>query len=232
MSSGILTIDDIASKNTPAIVDFLCEKNIRAIMFAVGQNVEKHYDEALYALKNGMIVGNHSYSHPEFSGLTAEQCAEEIEKNERVLEKLYADAGVKREYKVFRFPYGDKGGDNKEFIQKYLKENGFIKVQDTQITYPWWKQNGLDKDIDTYWTFDFCEYMIRLGSEFNFDCVMDRIYNNDPEQGAPLFKAGSRHLLLLHAHDETEEMVPDYYKLFINELLKNGFEFEKPAFLK
>ena len=29
-------------------------------MFAVGQNVEKYYDNAVYALQHGMIVGNHS----------------------------------------------------------------------------------------------------------------------------------------------------------------------------
>ena len=60
MNGGILTIDDIASKNTPAIVDYLNEKGICAILFAIGQNIEKYYDEAIYAVKNGMIIGNHS----------------------------------------------------------------------------------------------------------------------------------------------------------------------------
>ena len=80
MNSALLTIDDIASKNTPAIVDYLNEKRIKAILFATGQNVERYYEEALYAVKNGMIVGNHSYSHPAFSSLTMKECMEEIEK--------------------------------------------------------------------------------------------------------------------------------------------------------
>lgn len=37
MNSALLTIDDIASKNTPAIVDYLNEKRIKAIFFATGQ---------------------------------------------------------------------------------------------------------------------------------------------------------------------------------------------------
>jgi peptidoglycan/xylan/chitin deacetylase (PgdA/CDA1 family) len=82
MNHAILTIDDIASKNTPAIVDYLNEKGIKAILFATGQNVQRYYEEAMYAVKNGMIVGNHSYSHPAFSKITVEQGIEEIEKCE------------------------------------------------------------------------------------------------------------------------------------------------------
>lgn len=60
---------------------------------------------------------------------------------------------------------------------------------------------------------------------------MKRIYDKEPKTGAPLLADGSCHLLLLHAHDETEAMVPEYYKIFIEELLKNGVEFVKPGFI-
>ena len=123
MFSALLTIDDIASKNTPAIIDYLDEKKIPVIMFAWGENVERYHDAALYALKKGIIVGNHSYSHPHFSELTFEECVKEIEKCEAILDDLYKEAGVERRFRPFRFPYGDKGGDNKEAIQKYLSDN-------------------------------------------------------------------------------------------------------------
>lgn len=231
MNSALLTIDDIASKNTPAIVDYLNEKRIRAILFATGQNVERYYEEALYAVKNGMIVGNHSYSHPAFSSLSMKECMEEIEKCEIVLERLYKDSGVERVFRPFRFPYGNKGGDNKNALQKYLKEKGFQKVDDTHITYPWWRENSLDTDIDTFWTFDFEEYKIRQGSEFTKESVWKKMHDTNPESGAVLFAENNRHILLLHAHDETEEMLPEYYKLFIEHLLENGLVFEEPAFL-
>ena len=231
MNSALLTIDDIASKNTPAIVDYLNEKRIKAILFATGQNVERYYEEALYAVKNGMIVGNHSYSHPAFSSLSMKECMEEIEKCEIVLERLYKDSGVERVFRPFRFPYGNKGGDNKNALQKYLKEKGFQKVDDTHITYPWWRENSLDTDIDTFWTFDFEEYKIRQGSEFTKESVWKKMHDTNPELGAVLFAENNRHILLLHAHDETEEMLPEYYKLFIEHLLENGLVFEEPAFL-
>lgn len=231
MNSALLTIDDFSSKNTPAIVDYLKEKGIKVIFFAAGQNVERYYEEALYAVKNGMIVGNHSYSHPAFSSLSMEECIGEIEKCEKVLDKLYQDSGVERIFRPFRFPYGDKGSENKETLQKYLKENGFHKVDDTQITYPWWKKNNLHTDIDTYWTFDFEEYNMHARTDFTKESVWKKMHDPDPEYGAALFGENNRHILLLHAHDETEEMLPEYYKLFIDHLLENGLTFDEPRFL-
>ena len=231
MIRALLTIDDVSSKNTPAIVDYLNEKDITPVMFMVGEWAEKFPEELIYALKHGMIIGNHSYTHPHFSEISFEECKKEIEKNEEVLNKFYSQAGVERKYRPFRFPYGDQGGDNKDLIQEYLSEKGFSKVDDTKFDYPFWKEEGHDKDIDTFWTFDFSEYCIRPGSGFGLEDVMKRIYDQNPKDGAPLLVDGSSHLLLLHAHDETEAMVPEYYKIFIEELLKNGVEFVKPSFI-
>lgn len=231
MIKAVLTIDDIASDNTRAIVDYLCEKGIKAVMFAWGDMVEKHYDNALYALKKGMIVGNHSFSHPEFSKLSLDGCISEIEKCEALLDRLYKDAGVVRQYRPFRFPYGDDGGENREGLQKYLAEKGFDKLNDTEIPYKWWKDEGLDRRIDTLWTFDFEEYRIRRGSGFTADDVWKRVNDHSPEYGAPLLENGGRHIILLHAHDETEELVPGYYRQFIDYMLEKGVSFIGPVFL-
>ncbi len=228
---ALLTMDDIASKNTPAIVDYLEEKHIPVIFFAWGQNIERYHDEALYALKKGNIIGNHSYTHPQFSSISLEDGIKEIEKCEQILDDLYKEAGVARTYRPFRFPYGDKGGANKEGLQKYLVSHGFNKVDDREITYPWWKEQGLDRDIDTFWTFDFAEYNIRPGSGFTAEDVLKRMHDKNPKSGAALFAPDCYNMLLFHAHDETDEMVPGYYRLFLDECLKNGVEFVEPKFL-
>lgn len=230
MIRALLTIDDVASRNTPAIVDYLAKKGIRAILFGVGENIERYPEQAACALKRGMIIGNHSYSHPAFSRLAPEDGIRDIERCETVLDALYRSAGVERKYRPFRFPYGDKGGENRAAYQDYLAERGFNKVNDAGIVWPGWRQNGLDRDIDTFWTFDFAEYRIRPGSGFTGDDVRRRIHDADPETGAALLAEGSRHILLLHAHDETEEMLPEYYRRFIDELLANGVTFVEPAF--
>ena len=232
MIRALLTIDDIASKNTPQIVDYLVEKGITALMFAWGENIDRLPEEAEYALKNGMVVGNHSYTHPHFSELSFDECVAEIEKCEDALNRLYARAGVERKFRPFRFPYGDKGGENKDALQKYFFEHGFDKVNDKRIPFASWKEGGLDKDIDTLWTFDFAEYNIRKGSDFTEKDVMDRIHHVDLATGEGLLVDGTEHILLLHAHDETEELVPEYYKHFLEVLLENGVEFIKPEFFK
>ncbi len=232
MIHAILTIDDIASRNTPAIVDYLNEKGIAALMFAVGQNVERHYDNAIYAIQHGMIVGNHSYSHPAFSKLTFEEARAEIEKNEVLLDRLYKDAGEVRRFRPFRFPYGDKGGANKEALQAYFREYGFHKLSDSQIPFGFWKAMGLDRDIDTLWTFDFAEYNIRPNSGFTVEDVWKRVFDKEPFSGGALLQDGTSHILLLHAHDETEELVPGYYRQFIDCLLENGVTFDVPTFFE
>lgn len=228
MCSGILTIDDVPSAITPGFVDYLNEKGIRPVLFAIGQSAEDHHDEGVYALRHGMIIGNHSYSHPAFSTLSCEEAVKEIEKCETALDRLYEDAGVERKYRLFRFPYGDKGGANKECLQAYLKEHGFYKLPDAQIPYPWWRENHLDRDIDTYWTFDFAEYRIRPNSGFTMEDVRKRMNDPAPEYGEALFAENSRHILLLHNHAETMEIVPDYYKQILDYVLERGFVFENP----
>lgn len=232
MNTVLLTIDDIASRNTPAIVDDLCERGITAIMFATGTNVERYWDEALYAVRKGMIVGNHSYSHPAFFTLTAEDAIADIEKCEAVLNRLYQDAGVERVYRPFRFPYGDKGGANKEALQNYLAEQHFDKVDDRHIPYAWWRENGLDKDIDTFWTFDFEEYRLQYDPTFTQESIWAKMRDSNPKSGVALFGENQRHIVLMHAHDETDAIMPGYYRLFLDCLQEHGVVFDQPAFIR
>lgn len=232
MNTALLTIDDIASKNTPAIVDYLNEKGIRAIFFATGVNVERFHEEARYAVQHGMIVGNHSYSHPAFSALTMPQAIEEIETCEVVLDRLYRDSNVERRYRPFRFPYGDKGGSNRKALQQYLREKKFDKVDDRHIAYTWWKEKGLASDIDTFWTFDFEEYRMQNEPGFTKESVWAKMHRKHPETGEALFHEDHRHIVLMHAHDETEEILPQYYRLFLGHLLDHGMSFDEPAFIR
>ena len=231
MNTALLTIDDFASRNTPALVDYLTEKGIRPILFGWGEMIEKHYDEALYAVKKGFIVGNHSYSHPHFSELTTQQAIEEVEKCEAVLNKLYCDAGVERTWRPFRFPYGDKGGNNKDALQQYFREHGFHKVDDRHIPYPWWNESACYKDIDTFWTFDFEEYRLAWNDGFTYASIQAKMQNPAPVQGAALYGENQRNILLLHDHAETDAVLPGYYRLFIEDMLKNGIVFDEPRFL-
>lgn len=225
-----MTIDDIASNNTRAIVDYLSDRGIQAVLFVWGERVESNYYAALYALEKGMILGNHSYSHSFFSELTYEEGIADIEKCEAILNKLYEDAGKKREYRLFRFPYDDKGGDSKTAYQKYLREHEFSKLDDRKIVNEYWDKYDFYKDIDTFWSFDFEEYNIRSESGFTKKNVMNNIdeffkrIDTNPDQD-------SWHIFIIHSHDETEELVPEYYRTFIDEVIRRGVHFENPTFI-
>ena len=203
-----------------------------AILFAVGINIERFYDEALYAVRKGMIIGNHSYSHPSFSAMTVEEGIAEIEKCEATLDRLYRDAGVARKFRPFRFPYGDKGGENKAALQSYLIQKGFDKVDDRHIPYAWWQENNLDKDIDTFWTFDFEEYRIQYDDTFTRESVWAKMNDANPKLGAALFGENQRHIVLMHAFDETDAVWPGYYRELLDALVKRGVTFDQPAFSK
>jgi peptidoglycan/xylan/chitin deacetylase (PgdA/CDA1 family) len=231
MINAVLTIDDIASKQTPTLVDYLVEKGIKVLMFAQGDRIEKYPENVIYALQHGMIVGNHSYSHPNFAEISFEEGIKEIEKTDALLDEIYKKAGVERKYRPFRFPYGSKGGENKEKYEQYFKENGYSKLDDRKIKYPWWKESGLDKDIDTLWTFDFAEYNIRPDSGFTMEDVFKRVHNSKPESGGYLLEEGSNHIILMHDHEETLAMVSDYYKIMIEHVLQYGVTFVDPEFI-
>ena len=231
MNTALLTIDDIASPQTPVLVDYLTEKGVPALLFAWGQNVEKYYDQALYAVKKGMIVGNHSYSHPHFSDLTPEEGIREIEKCERLLDRLYRDAGIERKYRPFRFPYGDKGGAHHDVLQQYLREHGFSRLDDRFIPYKWWKESACHGDADTFWTFDFEEYRLPWQDGWSYDLIRQKMQDPSPKTGGPLYGENARNILLLHDHAQTDAVLPGYYKLFIEDMLQNGVVFEEPRFL-
>ncbi len=231
MSTAYLTIDDGPTKNTKQILDYLLEKNIIPVMFFWGERVEEARENAIYAIQKGAYIGNHTYSHPHFSEISLEQCIEEIERQEEVINGLYEEAGVKREFKLFRFPYGDKGGEKKEAIQQYLASHGFCKMDYSPITYEWYFDQKLDQDYDTLWTFDYEEYRITFDNTFSYPMVKEHIDNPKPAQGGSFHDPGAHNIILIHDHTWTDDKIPGYFYDIIDQTLKAGVTFARPKFL-
>ena len=231
MSKAYLRIDDSPSEITPDFMDYLADRKITPIIFAVGENIEKNFDNGIYALKKGAIFGNHSYSHPQFSKLTFDECVAEIEQCEEWLEKLYSTAGIERKYKFFAFPYGDKGGNNKDKLQQYFKKNKYCRLNDRNIKFDFWYELGLDKDIDVFWTFDFGEYQLEQNNGFSYETLLNRIHDKSPDNGGSLLEKDSSHIVMIHDHDATNKIMPAYYKKILDYVMDCGVEFIKPEFI-
>lgn len=232
MSKAILTIDDSPTAITPKIVDFLLSKGIKPELNFIGASVDEFFDEAVYAVKKGAIIGNHSFSHPNFSELTPEECREEILKTEHEIDRVFKAAEVKREHRVFRFPYGDRGGKNKELLQKMLREEfRFQRLDSSDVTFPCWREYNLDTDIDMMWTFDFIEYQLAWNNGFTWDSIISRIHNETPEQGDYLLRDGATNIVLMHDMESTNNVMERYYEKLIDYVLSCNVEFIEPRII-
>ena len=154
MTKAYLTIDDAPSKDFRKKINYLIKKNIFAIIFCIGQNIKKNKKDVIYAIKKGFVIGNHSYNHPHFSEIELEECLNQIKKTDKIIEDLYKETEIKRPIKIFRFPYGDKGGKNKKNIQEILKSLSYKQPKFENIKYLYYRFYGLHKDWDVFFTFD------------------------------------------------------------------------------
>ncbi len=209
MSKAILTIDDGPTSQTVKIIDWLFERGVQPIMFFTGTDFEKNYEAGIYALRRGAIAGNHSLSHRHFSELSFEEGIEEIKAQEKNLERLYKDSNVKRTKKLFRFPYGDKGGKNAEAFQKFLKAEGFEKGRDGSGERDW------------LWTFDFEEYKMQWNEGWTFEMSRKKIFEKT-------FNEISPRVLLIHDHPQSNKFEEGYFFKLIEAALESGVEFERP----
>ncbi|MBO4636154.1 MAG: polysaccharide deacetylase family protein [Clostridiales bacterium] len=228
MANIILTIDDMPQNNTVAIIDYLESKGIKPLFFGIGEFLEKLPEPAIYALKKGLIIGNHTYSHVNLAEVSFEEGIEEIEKCERILDDIYKRAGVTREHKLFRFPYLN-GGENGERYDSYLREHGFERIDDRSVTDAQYKENGWDREIGVYCSFDCREYLLREGSPM----TIGQIYDDIDSVFLPL--AGDDtvdHIVLTHSHDLTDENEPLYYEKIVERFLQDKAVFKAPSFRK
>jgi peptidoglycan/xylan/chitin deacetylase (PgdA/CDA1 family) len=198
LKSAYLTIDDGPSTDTKIKLDHLLSKNIPAICFFRGDHLKQFQECAIYAIKNNFIIGNHSYHHPLFSNISLNEARHEITKTDRLIEETYKKAGIKRPGKIFRFPYGDKGGENKNKIQGILSTLGYQQPPFQGVTYPWFKNKSLDVDLDSYWTYDFEEYRID-----DVEQILDKMTALDAITKLP--DLPSNEILLIHDHDKTRD---------------------------
>lgn len=110
--TAYLTFDDGPSEHTRIKLDYLQERGINAIWFCLGENLKQYTNEAVYAVQQGHVLGNHSYNHPKFSELGWQEAREQIERTDQWLQEVYSQAGVEWIVKTFRFPYLDDGSSN------------------------------------------------------------------------------------------------------------------------
>lgn len=114
-----LTFDDGPwPGTTPAVLDILAQKGVRATFFWVGQQLERYPDLAQQVVAGGHAVGNHTYSHRSAPS-PLEVAAQELDRTDALIERV---TGVRTT--LFRPP----GGHLENGLVKYALERGYVVV--------------------------------------------------------------------------------------------------------
>jgi len=233
-----LTIDDGPAEDMREKVDFLDFKRIKAIWFCQGKELEKFPSHVIYAIKKGHIIGNHSYDHPDFSEIDLVEVRNQIEKTDKIINNLYAQAKVSRPIKVFRFPFLNNGSDdeyqetnwdNKKVraIQKILAGFGYRQPKFENIEYDWFRKAGLDKCLNVDCTYDSFDWCLEEGEEMfgyhDLPTVLARIDEDVPKGGRGLNNPDSNEIIMMHAWIQI-----DAFKALIDKMLSKRIKFELP----
>lgn len=97
-----LTFDDGPHpEHTSRLLDVLKGEGVRATFFMIGREMERHPEVVRRIVADGHAVGGHSYSHGEPRATSARELAAEVERSQRVLERITG-----RRTRLFRPPYG------------------------------------------------------------------------------------------------------------------------------
>lgn len=97
-----LTFDDGPSKKTtPQLLDILKVENIKATFYVLWRNVDRFPDITKRAHNEWHEIGNHSYSHKNFTKLTEEEIQEEIYQTDQAILK-----SIGKYPRTIRHPYG------------------------------------------------------------------------------------------------------------------------------
>jgi hypothetical protein len=143
-------MDDVNWKNIPAayadsacdnILNALQRNNVKAALFAVGQNVDNPEGRSILDrwAKAGHLLGNHTWSHKNYHSVTPEWFEEDILKNEALLKSW---PNYRR---FFRFPLLKEGKTAaiRDAMRRFLAKHGYHNAAVTIDASDWYYDQRL-----------------------------------------------------------------------------------------
>ncbi|WP_245583499.1 polysaccharide deacetylase family protein [Paenibacillus assamensis] len=98
-----LTFDDAPDQLfTPRVLDVLKEYKVKATFFVVGNRAQKHPDIINRIVKEGHILGNHTYNHPNLAKVSNTIFQREVLDTQQTIKKLTG-----KTMRYLRPPYGN-----------------------------------------------------------------------------------------------------------------------------
>ena len=108
---------------TTTVLDILKQKNVPAAFFCTLSNIKAEPGLIARMINEGHIVGNHSTTHPDFSKISREKMATEIETCDNYLREKF---GYSSPY--FRFPMGSYSASALDLVSSFGYKSVFWSV--------------------------------------------------------------------------------------------------------
>jgi cellulose synthase/poly-beta-1,6-N-acetylglucosamine synthase-like glycosyltransferase/spore germination protein YaaH/peptidoglycan/xylan/chitin deacetylase (PgdA/CDA1 family) len=144
-NSLVLTFDDGPDPVwTPQILAVLKTAQVPAAFFMVGDQAQRYPDVVKQIASAGLLVGNHTYSHPDISTISDSRIHLELNRTERYIETEYG-----RKTAMFRPPYNtDSTPSSPEQLRalEQVNQMGYI-VAAANIDSEDWSKPGVDQII-------------------------------------------------------------------------------------
>ncbi|MFC0110193.1 endo-1,4-beta-xylanase [Kibdelosporangium aridum] len=124
-----LTFDDGPnSSTTPQLLNALRSAGVRATFFNVGQRVQQNPALTRSQIDAGMWVGNHSWTHPHLTQMTAAQITSELSQTQQALQQATGQTP-----RLFRPPYGETNST----VRQVQAQLGLTEVMWTVDSQDW-----------------------------------------------------------------------------------------------
>ena len=142
LPSPHLNIDDCIY-TTDHLLKILKNNNIKLTGFVnagktdVDSNSELRVAQLKKWLADGHDLGNHTYAHSDIGKVGLQKYEEDVIKGEPLVIKLMEDAGKKMKYYRHPFLYTGKTIEQKDSLDKFLKERGYIVAPVTLDNSDW-----------------------------------------------------------------------------------------------
>ncbi len=114
---------------TPAILDILQGAGLHCTFFLSGQFVADYPELVTRIVADGHEIANHSYSHPDFTTITAADAHSQLARTDAAITALTGASSKP----YFRFPYGRRNNAMVDLVNA----DGYMSVMWTVDAYDW-----------------------------------------------------------------------------------------------
>lgn len=121
-----LTFDDGPAPQTTFVLDALRKRGARATFFVLGMLAQKHPKVLRQALADGNAIGNHSWDHAMFSGLSSAAMSRELKRTEAAIRKATGTTT-----NLVRVPYGQNNPRIRKTVGRSVKGASVLWSVDT-----------------------------------------------------------------------------------------------------